>query len=229
MNSTNIFTGLFNQANYYRKVIAHLKEDFFDDSEKIIFNKIKEYSDEYNKQPSSADIRLIIENDMELTEGETDICLEYINKVKNLDQVDDELLFNETEKFAQNRAFENALKQAVDAVMGDGESDPTIKGALPDLFRDALAISFTVSLGHDYFRDAPERYEFYTNEEEMIAFDVDAINEAFNGGLRRKSISCLLGRTNIGKCVHPDTLITIRNKKTKKIEQISIEKFHKLI
>jgi len=202
MNSENIFTGLFTQQNYYRKVIAHLQADFFDEIEQIIFKKIKVYSDEYNKQPTGADIRLLIENDMELTEGETATALQYINKVKKLDQVDDELLFNETEKFAQNMAFENVLKQAVDLVMDDSNSDTdkkTTKGALPDLFRDALAISFSVSLGHDYFRDAPDRYEFYTNEEELISFDVDAINAAFNGGLRRKSISCLLGRTNIGK------------------------------
>jgi len=211
MNSENIFTGLMTQPNFYRKVIAHLQADFFDEIEQIVFKKIKEYSDEYNKQPTAADVRLLIENDMDLTEGETAQALDYIKKVKSLDQVDDDLLFNETEKFAQDMAFENVLKKAVDLVMdSEGEKNLT-KGALPDLFRDALSISFTVSLGHDYFRDAPERYEFYTNEEEIIAFDVDAINKALNGGLRRKSISCLLGRTNIGKTLwlcHMATALT---------------------
>ena len=199
MNSSNIFTGLFNQAGYYRKVIAHLQEDFFDDTEQLIFLKIKQYSDEYNRQPSAADIRLIIENDMDLTEGETDAALSYIKLTIKQELIDEELLFNETEKFAQNRAFENVLKQAVDTVMGDSDSEQTTKGMLPELFRDALSISFSTSLGHDYFRDAPDRFEFYTNEEEIIKLDVDALNFALNGGYRRKSISVYLGRTNIGK------------------------------
>jgi KaiC/GvpD/RAD55 family RecA-like ATPase len=199
MNSENIFRGLLSQPNYYRKVIAHLQPDFFDENEQIIFKKIKAYSDEYNKQPTGADIRLLIENDMSLTEGETDQALNYIKKIQKMDHVDDDLLFNETEKFAQDMAFENVLKKAVDIVMDENSEKNITKGSLPDLFRDALSISFSISLGHDYFRDAIDRYEFYTNEEELIAFDVDALNKAFNNGLRRKSISCLLGRTNIGK------------------------------
>jgi len=199
MNSENIFRGLLSQPNYYRKVIAHLQPEFFDENEQIIFKKIKAYSDEYNKQPTGADIRLLIENDMSLTEGETDQALNYIKKIQKMDHVDDELLFNETEKFAQDMAFENVLKKAVDIVMDENSEKNITKGSLPDLFRDALSISFSISLGHDYFRDAIDRYEFYTNEEELIAFDVDALNNAFNNGLRRKSISCLLGRTNIGK------------------------------
>ncbi len=220
MNSDSIFCGLLNQSGYYRKVIAHLHQDFFDDSEKILFNKIKEYSDEYNKQPTPADVRLIIENDMDLTEGETENCLEYINRVKNLDEINEELLFNETEKFAQNRAFENVLKKAVDAVMGE-ETDEAAKGMLPELFRDALSISFNTSLGHDYFRDAPDRFEFYTNEEEIIKLDVDALNLALSGGYRRKSISVYLGR-----CVCYESKITVRNKTTNEVETISIGDFH---
>ena len=212
MESINIFTGLLTQPSYYRSVIAHLVDDVFDESEKIVFNKIKQYSNEYNKQPTPADVTLLLKNDMDLTERETQEALEIVKTAKNLDQIDEELLFDETEKFVQNRSFENVLKQAVDIVVAGEDGKTKIsKGMLPELFRNALAISFTTSLGHDYFRDAPNRYEFYTNEEEIIKLDVEALNKMLNGGLRRKSISIYLGRTNIGKtlflCHHAASLI----------------------
>jgi len=50
---------------------------------------------------------------------------------------------------------------------------------------------------------------------------VQAINDTFGGGLRRKTIVAYIGR-----CVAPDTKITIRNKKTQKIEEISIFDFY---
>lgn len=201
MESIDIFNGLLTQPDFYRSTIAHLSDDLFDGAEQIVFNKIKDYSAQYNKQASPADIRLLLKNDMDLTEGETQEALELVKKSKNSDQIDSELLFVETEKFAQERAFENVLKKAVDTVVS-GEDSKITKGMLPDLFRDALSISFSTSLGHDYFRDAPARWEFYTNEEEIIKLDVDALNTMLNGGLRRKSISVWLGRTNIGKTLY---------------------------
>jgi len=201
LESNDIFNGLLTQPVFYRSTIAHLTEDLFDGAERIVFNKIKEYSSLYNKQASPADIRLMLKNDMNLTEGETQEALEIIRISKNLEKIDEDLLFTETEKFAQNRAFENVLKKAVDIVVGSEDGKLT-KGMLPDLFRDALSISFSTSLGHDYFRDAPSRFEFYTNEEEIIKLDVEALNAMLNGGLRRKSISVWLGRTNIGKTLY---------------------------
>lgn len=225
MESIDIFNGLLTQPDFYRSTIAHLSDDLFDGAEQIVFNKIKDYSAQYNKQASPADIRLLLKNDMDLTEGETQEALDLVKKSKNSDQIDSELLFVETEKFAQERAFENVLKKAVDTVVS-GEDSKITKGMLPDLFRDALSISFSTSLGHDYFRDAPARWEFYTNEEEIIKLDVDALNAMLNGGLRRKSISVWLGRTNIGKCIVGTSEIIVRNKKTGAIEKLTIEEFH---
>jgi len=201
LESTDIFNGLLNQPQYFNSVIAHLDENLFDGSEKIVFNKIKDYSNEYNKQATPADLRLLLKNDMDLTEGETQEALDIVHTVKNLDPINEDLLFTETEKFAQNRTFENVLKMAVDTIVNSDKSEIT-KGNLPDLFRDALAISFSTTLGHDYFRDAPSRWEFYTNEEEIIKLDVDILNTMLCGGFRRKSISVFIGRTNIGKTLY---------------------------
>jgi len=212
LESISIFNGLLTQPSFYRSVIAHLDDDLFDGAEKIVFNKIKSYSTEYNKQASAADLQLLLKNDMDLTEGETQEALELVNIAKNLEQIDEDLLFNETEKFAQDRSFENVLKQAVDTVVNEKDASAT-KGLLPELFRNALSISFTTTLGHDYFRDAPDRYEYYTSEEEIIKIDVEALNKMLNGGFRRKTISVYLGRTNIGKtlflCHHATALMEL--------------------
>lgn len=223
METLQIINGLLTQPTYYRRVIAHIQEDYFDDpAEILVVQKIKQYTKEYNKQASPADVRLMIQNDMEITDGETSRSVEVINSAKILEPVDEELLFKETEKFAQERSFENILRKGVELMQGKEEKGLT-KGMLPDLFRQALSVSFSLSLGHDYFRDAPKRYDYYTNEEEVIKLDVEAINKAFGGGLRRKALYVPLGRTNIGKCVVGETKITVRNKKTGKIEMLTME------
>lgn len=199
MEPLQILNGLLTQPTFYRRVIAHMDEDYFDDpSHRLIVEKIKSYSAEFRKQAQPADIRIMIQNDMDLTEKETQSGIEAVSNAKNLEQVDDDLLFKETEQFAKDMAFENVLRKSV-TLMTEGEKKDFTKGMLPEQFRKALSVSFTTTLGHDYFRDAPSRYEFYTNEEELIKLDVESINQALGDGLRRKALYVPIGRTNIGK------------------------------
>jgi archaellum biogenesis ATPase FlaH len=51
----------------------------------------------------------------------------------------------------------------------------------------------------DYFGEMKQRVEWYKNDEESIPFDIDAINKAMGGGLKRKATAVFIAPPKRGK------------------------------
>ena len=64
---------------------------------------------------------------------------------------------------------------------------------------DAISISFSDDLGMNWGFDCKRQLEFYTTEEEVMKCSVDIINQALGGGVRKRSINCVVGKSNVGK------------------------------
>jgi predicted ATP-dependent serine protease len=60
-------------------------------------------------------------------------------------------------------------------------------------------VSFDVSIGHDYFLNADDRFDFYHRKEEHIPFDLEFFNKITKGGLVRKTLNIALAGTGVGK------------------------------
>ena len=73
------------------------------------------------------------------------------------------------------------------------------KNAIPNILSDALAVSFDQQIGHDYFIDADERFDFYHKVEHKIPFDLDMFNKITNGGVPNKTLNVILAGTGVGK------------------------------
>jgi replicative DNA helicase len=193
----NIFNHLFKSSDYFNAVLPHLEDKYFLDSKtKTTFRKINEYNQKYGTQPNIADIALLIDTDNSVSEGDTEEIKSFLNSLKHLDKLsNEEMLVKETEKWAQNRALENAILESVEILQNPKAS----RGSIEQTIKKALGVEFNVQIGMDFFKDGPKRYESYIAEEEIIPTDIDMLNELLNGGFRKKSIHCFLGRVNIGK------------------------------
>lgn len=193
----NLFANIFETSSFFRVVIPHLEERYFyDNKQKIIFRKINDYHNKYARQPNYSDIKLLIESDTDITESETESCVEYLAEIKTCERVADEkLLIEQVEEFCQQRALELAILDSVEILQNKDKA----KGGIEDKIKKALAVEFDVKIGMDYFKDAVSRYEKYVEEEEVLPTDNELINAALNGGYRRKSLILWMGRTNIGK------------------------------
>jgi len=55
------------------------------------------------------------------------------------------------------------------------------------------------------------------------------LDEISDGGFDSGSLIVFLGQTNVGKCVSPDTLITVKNNITNMVKRLSILEFYNLI
>ena len=71
MNSkieTVILQNLVNDDEYMRKVIPFLKREYFiDNNEKIIYDQVKNFIDQYNAVPNKDALVIAVQNDKSLT------------------------------------------------------------------------------------------------------------------------------------------------------------------
>jgi replicative DNA helicase len=198
-----ILRNLLYNEEYIRKIIPFLKSEYFEDTnQKIVFEEILSFVQEYN-QPATKEV-LCIEVEKRKDINDTSFN-EIIQLISSLDDVPAEFdwLVNTTEKWCRDRAIYLALMESIH--IADGKDEKKNRDSIPSILSDALAVSFDTHIGHDYLQDYEERYESYHRKEEKISFDLEYFNKITSGGLSNKTLNiCLAG------CVHPETLVKIR-------------------
>jgi len=73
------------------------------------------------------------------------------------------------------------------------------KNAIPSILSDALAVTFDTHIGHDYFDDAADRWDFMHRDEARIKFDLDWFNKVSGGGIPPKTLTAVLAGSGVGK------------------------------
>ena len=192
-----ILQNLANDDEFMRKVIPFLKQDYFlDNNEKIIYQKISKFIDEYNAIPSKDALVIAVQNDKSLNEDQYKEVVEYIHDLDPTDH-NKEWLYKETEKFCKDKAIYNAILSSIAII--DGRDKAQSEDGIPQLLQDALGVCFDNNVGHDYLASADSRYEFYHRQESRIPFDLDYFNKITNGGLPNKTLNVCLAGTGVGK------------------------------
>lgn len=188
---------------YIRKVIIHLRDDYFSiPEENILFKIINEHHNKFNKAPTYEEIYL----DLQTDRSSSDALLEQLEKlVERLKKcpcatfsVDN--MFEKAEDFAKDESLSLALSTSVQIANNETIGNKKLsKTAIPKLLSDALTVCFDSSVGHDFFSDYKQRFEFYNNEEARIPFDLDILNTASGGGVPRGTLNMFLAGVNVGK------------------------------
>ena len=194
---TTILSNLISNEEYGRKIIPHLKKDYFADrKESIISSIIMKFFDTYNKPASKEIISIELGNMKGISDKELSEFTDYVKELTT-EQSNQEWLLVETEKFCKQRAVYNAILKSIKII--EGSDSQYTQDALPSILSDALSVSFDNSVGHDYLEDADLRYEFYHKQEDRIAFNLDMFNKITSGGLPRKTLNICLAGTGVGK------------------------------
>lgn len=194
---TVILQNLANNDDYMRKVIPFLKRDYFlDNSDKIIYDKIKDFIDQYNAIPSKDALVIAVQNDKSLNEDQYKEVAETILQLEPTDHNKD-WLYKETEKFCKDKAIYNAILSSIAII--DGRDKLRTEDGIPQLLQDALGVCFDNNVGHDYIDSSDQRFEFYHKIESRIPFDLDYFNRITNGGMPNKTLNVCLAGTGVGK------------------------------
>lgn len=199
-----VLSGLMYDDKFSRKVLPHLKSSYFHDtSEKLIFKIIGKFYQKYNKPPTKEILKEEVESTA-VNENLYDASIEVIQQIQKSES-DYDWLVDKTEEFCQEKAIFNAIEKSISIT--EGEDETLTKHSIPEILKEALSIDFNTSIGHDYFEDAAERWDFYNLDEARLPFDIEIFNKITNGGIPDKTLNIILAA-----CVHPDTLVKVRLK-----------------
>jgi len=194
-----ILKNLISDSEYSTRVLPFLKEEYFERrGEKVLFSRIYNHIDKFKQNPTFESLYVAISEARGISEKDVEEVDSIIKEIKgNQEQSQLQWLVENTEKFCKDRAFFNALATSISVV--DGQEKKITKESLPDLMRDALAISFDISLGHDYIEDAEDRYEYYHKVDNKIPFGLETFNKITKNGVSRKTLSLLMAPPHAGK------------------------------
>lgn len=195
-----IFSNLLNNETYARKTIPFLSSQYFHNlSDRVVFELIDRYVAKYNAFPTKEALLIDLSAKDSISEDQFKECKTIIEEIPDhpdhISNID--WLVDQTERFCQDKAIYNAIMQSIKIL--DDKTGKFTKGAIPQLLSDALAVSFDMSIGHDFMDDADARFEFYHRKEERLPFDIDFLNRITKGGLPRKTLNILLAGTGVGK------------------------------
>ena len=192
-----ILRNLLYNEEYLRKVLPFIKSEYFEDvNQKIVFEEIVSFVQEYNKLATKEILCIEVENRKDITDTS---FKEIVHLIDNLNDVPIEMnwIVDTTEKWCRDRAIYLALMESIH--IADGKDEKKNRDSIPSILSDALAVSFDNHVGHDYLEDYEQRYESYHKKEEKIEFDLEFFNKITKGGLPNKTLNIALAGTGVGK------------------------------
>jgi len=216
-----ILKSLLVNENYCRAVLPYLKPEYFTDfTQKTIFKAINGFVNNYNEQPTIEALRVIL-SESSLKEEESDSALTSLDDYVDGEENNFNWLMDKTEEFCKEQAIHNAVLESIHIISDKKEKKD--KGVIPELLKEALAISFDPTVGHDFMEDYEARYDFYHRKEERIPFDIEQLNQITKGGLPRKTLNIILAGTGSGKSLSMCHFATTNLTQGKNVLYITME------
>lgn len=196
---TTILSHLLYSEDYLRKVYPFLKAEYFADPvDNKLFTTAAKFIDKYNQNPTKEAIQIALQNDRFVTEEIYESCMEELSEIEpsitTLDWVVDE-----SEAFCKRQSVFNAVSKAISII--DGKDKEFTQEAIPTILQEALSVAFNTDVGHDYWADAGARFDAYSQVDERIPFRLSMLNKVTDGGVTKKSLTCILAPTGGGKSV----------------------------
>ena len=205
-----VLRNIITNEDYMRKVLPFIQKEYFEGVYSKLFTLLVSQVAKYNKLPSEESFIIGIQ-DMDLSPEMKKHANDIVPDIFNPKDENLEWLIDETEKWCQERAVYIAVFDSINIL--DGKDQKNTKNAIPDLLQKALAVSFDTNVGHDYLENVEERFDFYHEQEERIAFDLEYMNAITKGGLPNKTLNIALAGTGVGKslfmCHHAASCLSL--------------------
>lgn len=189
---------------YRQKVLNYLKPDYFVAPEsKKLLDIIQAHVQKYRSNTISFQILSVELDNAGLSQGMHKKAREFLDEVvASNDHVETTWMVDQTEKFCQERAVADALMKAVTLYEANKSKGITSLGLIPELLQNALKVSFTETLGHDYWADAELAFEEYTAPiGARFPFNLKFLDLITQGGIARKTLNIIMAGTGGGKTI----------------------------
>lgn len=203
-----VLAAFLNDIEYNQTVLPHIKSEFFeDDAHKVLIDCAIEYSNEHKKLPPKIVIDTLLQAKLNIPQSifesaQTILIDVYSDTIK--DEVNNATiewkLDNTLEWFRQRASF-NVVLLSLEIFEGRYKENGVVvdKSAIPDMMQKAISITFDTSIGHDYFQEAEERFEFMHTKLNKIPFKIPILNKITNGGIERGTLNIGVAPPHSGK------------------------------
>jgi replicative DNA helicase len=198
MISEIILSSLFKDKSYAKKVLPHIKEEYFESLvKKKIFSQIKKYIITYKDLPSIDSLKYEITKDQTLSEdlfNSINETIDELSQYKSKNNID--WIVDKTEEWCKDRALHNAILESVQIIE---EKKPT--GSIPELVRKALQVEFDSSVGINFLDQTgvDKRWDAYQKAVSKFSTGIEPLDLIFSGGVEPKSLCLLMSATHTGK------------------------------
>jgi replicative DNA helicase len=216
-----ILNNLVHNETYCRKAMPHLRPEYFEGSDRAVYDLILKFVGKYNKLPNSKVLSIELQSSDYSSRSNVNEILQTINSFESPAKADDSWLISTTEKWCKDRAVHLAVMEAINII--DGKSQDKAEGAIPDILSKALGVTFDTNVGHDYIENAQARYEFYNKHEDKMPFDLEMMNTITNGGVPNKTLNIILAGTGVGKSLAMCHLASAALSQGKNVLYITLE------
>ena len=198
-----IVKNLFTNERYAKEVSPFVEKKYAEESVvSDIYLYFREYISQYQSLPTIDNFVHYCRTNKKTNDVQVEKIKGYLKDVKNLDhdEFNHKSLVDLTEQHFQVTHMGDVVLKA--AKILDSKDRNGEKHALPEMFRDALKLSFKNTVGVEYLSDQAieEQFDFYHANESRLNFTKHhQLNTKLRGGLKRKSMNIILAGTNVGK------------------------------
>ena len=184
------------------KMVAFLDDKLYADAtNKVIIGIIRKFIRKYNRRPQAQELIVGLGNSGLSEEARQKLLLVCNTEVPYMKQ---DYVITLLENFYQERATENALRDAANALFNNDTE--TIRNLLPVL-KDKLNFSLHMGLGLDLVDDIEEAQRRLKDMSHPIRSAIGPINQYTaqvktdpnSGGYPRKTMTLYVGQPNVGK------------------------------
>ena len=208
-----------------RKELVDVVTNRFFETEDIkkIYDITKEFVDKYSTTPSKTqlvELTKVKGIQEELTETKIDSLFDV-----RLTEYDEEWLQQTAESWIEYKNLDISVLDLISYLKTTKVTVDNVKDVVQsakNIITERNNIQFGFDEGLDFFD--PESHLQPTTDTFSSGFPY--IDLVLGGGFYSKALFCFIGEMKIGKCSSYDTKITIRNKKTDKVEHVQIGDFH---
>lgn len=194
-----ILQNLILNESFTRQVLPYLKNEYYEDKvNAAIYNIIDGYFRKSNRLPDKNIVLIEMAEQSAINDTNISVARSIVDDMFNSRPTSDEKwLLDQTEEWCKSKAMYISIVKAISIY--DGTDKTLAPHSIPDMIKDALAISFKTRIGSDWIDDAEMRYDRYECPENKIPFDLDTLNDITFNGVTKKTLSIILGGVHVGK------------------------------
>jgi replicative DNA helicase len=206
---------LFTSNEVRDKLVPFLDPEYFDSTlanSKIItsFNK---FYQEFNQYPNAKELVSQLSDESTYEAFKTIMQNDFSN-------VADKFIQTEAAEYFRQKMIMNTVYSIAEGIKENGSMGVA---SVPDKLRDALSFSFDTSVGLDFSNDVEKLYDELHDDAKTISTGLPKLDRMIKGGFKEKTLTLILGGTNVGKTLAKCALACNTYMQNKNVLYVSFE------